>query len=207
MKLYFHPGSSNARKARVAAALLNLDLDLQFVDIGTGAHKKPEYLAKNPNGMIPTLDDDGFVLWEANAITQYLASKRPAQDLFPTDAKARAVVAQWQCWDLAHWTPAIQTVVFERVFKKVFKVGPPDAAAVERGLASFNRFAAVLNGHLEGKDFVAHGHLTLADVSLSAAFTHGAAADLPIASYKHVQRWLASLDKLDAWKKTAPALG
>src|SRR5689334_371466 len=103
MKLYFHPGSANARKARMAAALLNIDLDLQLVDVFAGAHKKPEYLAINPNGMVPTLDDGGFVLWESNAIAQYLASTKPNSDLFPSDIKTRADISRWQCWDLAHW--------------------------------------------------------------------------------------------------------
>ncbi len=206
MKLYFHPGSANARKPRITAALLGLDLDLHLVDIGAGDHKKPEYLAKNPNGMIPTLQDGALVLWESNAISQYLTTKKSPQDLFPSEPSVRAKVSQWQCWDLAHWTPAVQAVVFERVFKKVFKVGPPDAAAVEKGLASFNRTATVLDGHLEGKDFVTAGHLTLADVSLAAALTHAAAAELPVASYKHVRRWLSVIEKLDAWKVTSPGM-
>src|SRR4051794_28832239 len=99
MKLYFHPGSSNARKARITAALLNIDLELELVDVFTGAHKKPEYLAINPNGMLPTLNDGGFVLWESNAISQYLTSKKSNPDLFPSDPKVRADVSRWQCWD------------------------------------------------------------------------------------------------------------
>jgi len=207
MKLYFHPGSSNARKPRITAALLNLDLELSLVDVGTGAHKQPDYLAKNPNGMLPTLDDEGFVLWEANAICQYLAAGKGGSQLFPTEAKARARVVQWQFWDLAHWNTSVQPIVFERVFKKVFNMGPPDAAAVEKALVSFHRFAAVLDGQLEAREFVTEGRITLADVSLGATLTHARMAEVPLGDYKNVQRWLSGLEKLQAWKSTAPPFG
>ncbi len=204
MKFFHHPASSNGRKARLAAAMLNIELDLQMVDVFAGAHKKPEYLALNPNGMVPTLDDNGFVLWEANAIAQYLASKKSTPDLFPSDPKLRADVSRWQCWDLAHWTPAAQTLVFERMFKKLARIGEPDPAAIERGTNNFHRFASVLNGHLEGRDYIVGKSITLADLSIAAGLTYATPAGIPVEGYKHIQRWFSSIEKLDAWKKTAP---
>jgi glutathione S-transferase len=204
MKLYYHPGSTNARKSRLAAALLRIDLELQLVDVFAGAHRKPEYLAINPNGMIPTLVDDDFVLWESNAIAQYLASKSAAMDLFPAAPRARADVSRWHCWDLAHWTPATQTLAFERLFKKIARIGEPDAGAVDRGTANFHRFASVLDGHLSGRRFLVCDALTLADTSVAAGLTYAVEAQIPVDGYSNLERWFESIAKLDAWKATAP---
>jgi glutathione S-transferase len=208
MKLYYHPASPNARKPRLVAGLMNLPLDLELVDLFVGAQRQADYLALNPNGLVPTLDDDGFVLWESNAITQYLASKKSNPDLFPSELKARADVVRWQCWDLAHWTPAVQTLMWENVFKRLKGQGEPDAAALERGLKKFHQLAAVLNGALEGREVLVGNRLTLADLSIAAGLTYAAPAAMPLGSYRHIERWFASIQQLEAWKKTAPpALG
>jgi len=205
MKLYHHPGSANARKSRLAAALLRIDLDLQFVDVFAGAHRRPEYLAINPNGMVPTLVDDDFVLWESNAIAQYLASKSTVMDLFPASPQTRADVTRWLCWDLAHWTPATQSLNFERLFKKIARIGEPDPAAVDKGLANFHRFASVLDGHLShGRQYLVGTALTLADTSVAAGLTYAAEAQIPVDGYANIERWFGSIAKLDAWKATAP---
>jgi glutathione S-transferase len=202
MKLYYHPASVPSRRTRLAAALLGIDLELQLVDVLAGAHRKPDYLAINPNGMVPTLDDDGFVLWESCAIQQYLAAKAP--DLFPSDPKARADVSRWQCWDLAHWTRVTQTLVFERMFKKLIGMGEPDLAAIERGTKDFHRFAAVLDGHLAGRNYLVGNRVTLADLSVAVGLTYAVPAGIPVGGYQNIQRWFASIEALDAWKSTAP---
>lgn len=204
MKLYYHPGSTNARKSRLAAAILKIDLELQLVDVFAGAHRKPEYLAINPNGMVPTLVDDDFVLWESNAIAQYLASKSGVKDLFPNEPRAWADVARWHCWDLAHWTPATQTLVFERLFKKIARIGEPDPVAVDKGITNFHRFASVLDGQLSGREYLVGDSLTLADTSVAAGLTYAVQAQIPIGGYKNIERWFESIAKLDAWKATAP---
>jgi glutathione S-transferase len=203
MKLYYHPGSANARKVRLAAALLDIDLELQLVDVFAGAHKQPDYLAINPNGMIPVLDDNGFILWEANAIAQYLASLKPDHYIFSNNSRTRADISRWQCWDLAHWTPAAQTLVFEQLFKKLAKLGEPDAAALERGTASFHHFAQVLDAHLANRAYLVGDVITLADTSIAAALTYAVPAAIPIAGYEHIRRWFAGIEMLDAWKSTA----
>jgi glutathione S-transferase len=204
MKLYYHPASGPARRARLAAAVLGIDLDLQLVDLFAGAQRKPDYLAINPNGKVPTLDDDGFVLWESCAIQQYLASTTASPDLFPTNPKVRADVSRWQCWDLEHWTRATQTLAFERLFKKLIRIGEPDPAAIEKGTQDFHRFAAVLDRHLAGRDYLVGDHLTLADLSIAVGLTYAVPASIPVEGYKNIRRWFASIEQLDAWKSTAP---
>jgi glutathione S-transferase len=80
---------------------------------------------------VPTLKDGDYVLWESNAIGQYLAGKRPEAGLFPANEKERLDVTRWQFWDLAHWDPACATLIFENFVKPVVtKSGEPDPAAV-----------------------------------------------------------------------------
>lgn len=206
MKLYYHPGSANARKVRIAAALLDIELDLQHVDVFASEHRQAPFLSLNPNGMIPVLDDKGFILWEANAIAQYLASMKPGNRLFPEDARLRADISRWQCWDLAHWTPAAQALVFERLFRKFAGLGAPDAAAVEKGTAAFHRFAAVLDAHLAGREWLAGEELTLADTSVASTLTYAVPAAIPIDGYGNICRWFTAIAALDAWKSTASPL-
>lgn len=207
MKLYCHPISVNCRKVLITAALMNVDLDLAILNIEAGEHRGAAYLAVNPNGMIPALDDEGFVLWESNAITQYIASTRGPTDLFPADARRRADVTRWQLWDVAHWARAVQTLAFERMYKKLAGLGPPDAARVDDALREFRRATSTLDAHLRGRDVLVGDALTLADISIACGLTFARAADMPVGENPNVQRWLASVERLDVWNETLPKLG
>jgi len=203
MKFYYHPASSNCRKVHAAALMLGIDLDLQFVDLLAGAHKKPDYLNLNPNGLVPTLEDRGFILWESNAIMQYLASRKP-NVLWPQDERTRADISRWQCWELAHWTPALAIIIHENLIKKLLKMGEPDPAEIKRGEEATHRFAQILDNHLQGKKYLVGDALTLADISVAAILMYRQPARLPLDNYQHINRWYAQIEGLDAWKKTAP---
>jgi glutathione S-transferase len=206
MKLYYHPVSINSRKALLTAALLELPLELHLMDIDRGEHKKPEYLALNPNGMIPTLEDAGFVLWESNAISQYLATARGNSSLYPSDPRVRADISRWQLWDVAHWARPVQTLAFERMYKKLARIGQPDAARVETALHDFRECARVLDAHLSKRTHLVGHEWTLADLSVACGLTFARQAALPVEDCRNLQRWFASIEKLDAWTKTSPRL-
>src|ERR1041385_2694992 len=89
IKLHVFPLSPRAFKVLFAANQLGIDYQMVFVDFGKQAQKTPGFTALNPNQRMPVLEDDGYVLWESNAIVQYLASLRPESGLLPTDLKAR----------------------------------------------------------------------------------------------------------------------
>ena len=103
IELYVFPPSPRAFKAMVVANHLGLDWTMQVVDPRRGDLAKDAYAAMNPNMRMPTLKDGDYVLWEANAICQYLASLQPAAGLLPSDERGRLDVTRWQFWDLAHW--------------------------------------------------------------------------------------------------------
>ena len=159
------------------------------------------YAAVNPNKRIPAIEDEGFILWESNAITQYLASKKPEAGLLPADGRVRAHVNQWQFWDISSWDPACATIVFERLVKKLLGMGEPDPAKVQEGEQNFHRYAQILNDNLKGRKFVIGNTLTLADFSLGAWLNMTQPAQFPVAAYEEIKRWHASLMELPAWRK------
>lgn len=200
MKLYSFPLSPNCRKVSITAAELGLTLDTQVVDVIAGEGRKPEYLQLNPNGKVPTLVDGGFVLWESNAIMRYIAGRKP-NALWPGDAQARADIARWQDWELAHWFPACRNRIFEFVIKQALGRGAPDLSEVEKGDEDLHRFAAVLNDHLASRDYLVGRALTLADISTGIWVSYTDAARLPLDSYAHIKRWYRRLESLPSWRR------
>ena len=204
MKLYHFPHSPNARKVLAVIHHLGLDVELEVVNLLNGEHMRPEFIRLNPNHKIPTLQDGDFALWESNAIMQYLASQKPGNRLWPSEPKVQADINRWQCWQLAHWGPTCDTLIYERLAKKLLRQGDPDPAEIAKGEEGFHRFAAVLNQHLKGHNWIVGDSVTLADLSVGAPLTYVDAAELPIESYGEIRRWYAGLEELDAWKKSAP---
>ncbi|HET9626178.1 MAG TPA: glutathione S-transferase family protein [Kofleriaceae bacterium] len=165
MKLYFHPMSGNSRRVLLTATHLDLPLERIVVDLTTGEQRGTPHLGRNPNGRVPVLDDDGFLLWESRAIMEYLCDKTPGQTLLPGDARGRADVARWLFWCAQHMAPANSILVFENFVKKVTGRGPADPAEIARGEAQIAQYAAVLDDHLAEETWVAQDRLTLADLT------------------------------------------
>lgn len=204
MKLYMNTASPNVRRVRLTAAVLEMPLDEEALDFAKGEHKRPEYLALNPNGAVPTLVDGDFVLTESRAIMQYLASKKPESGLLPRDERRRADVTRWQFWDAAHFSPQLGTLTFQRVIKPMLGLGAPDAAKVDEAMAGVRRFAAVLDARLAGTSYVVGDALTLADLTLASSLMYADKTGAPLDASPNVQAWLARLTAMDAWKKTSP---
>jgi glutathione S-transferase len=164
--------------------------------------RQPDFTSLTPNQRMPVLEEDGFVLWESNAIIQYLASKRPDAGLMPGDARASADVNRWLFWDAAHWDSACAILIFERAVKKLLNLGAPDPVEIAKGDERFHRAASVLDGQLTGKNFVTLNRLTLADFALGAALNLAVPAQLPLEKYSEIRRWYANLADLPAWRKS-----
>ena len=203
MKLYAFPPSPRARKPMAVAHHLGLPFELVLVDLLKGEQKKPEYLKLNPNGRMPTLVDGDFVLWESNAILQHLASKKPGT-LMPQDERGRALVAQWLLWDMAHWDAANAILLFENLIKKLVGAGAPDPARVKEGEEKFGQVAAVLDAQLAGREWVLGDKISIVDFALAAPLHYAEYCRIPVASHANIRNWYSRIEKLDAWKKSAP---
>lgn len=207
MKLYYHPASPNGRRAILTLRHLELEAEEILIDFARGDLATPEYKKLNPNQKIPTLVDGDFVLWESNAIMQYLASKKPETGLLPRDERARADVLRWQCWNMNHFAQTVGTFNWQNVLKAMFGGGEPEAAKLAQAEQELTRFGGVLEQQLASRRYVTGDQLTIADLSIASTLMYRKPARVPLEPFPNVRRFIESIEALDAWKSTQPKLG
>ena len=201
MKLYVLPPSPRAFKVIALKNHLGIECEMQLVDLSKGDQFTPTYIAMNPNSKMPVLEDDGFVLWESNAILLYLASKKPHSGLWPSDPRDQADVVRWLAWESAHFdAESCGMVGFEKISKGVLGLGAADPAFIARGEENFARFAAVLNESLKGRNWLTGGELTIADFSVGAWVPAAERLQLPVGKFSEITRWYEGLASLPAWR-------
>jgi glutathione S-transferase len=198
--LYDVQPSPHARKVRLLAAELGIPLTKVSCDPRIGETRTPEYLAKNPNGRVPTLEDDGFVLWESPAILKYLAAKRPERALCGSDPKTQAVVDQWICWWIGGPEAAIDTLAWEVLIKPlVFKQPGNDPGVIADARARIDRFLPVLDSQLEGRDYVV-GPLTVVDFLIGPRLdTAPGILKFDVSRYANIGAWQERLKARPYW--------
>jgi glutathione S-transferase len=199
MKLYDFAFAPNSRKVRAVAYEVGVELEHVHIDVLKGESRTPAFLAKNPNGRVPLLEDGDFLLWESTAIIRYLALKQ-GSPLIPTSAREQADMDRWLSWQLAHLGPAAGKVAFERVVKKLAGQGTPNQAIIDAGTAEFAQCCAVLDASLEGKEYVT-GRLTLADFALAAHLQGTPTYGLDITPYRRVGAWLERMFSRPSMKR------
>ncbi len=204
MKLYQHPFSSAAFKVRAVIHELALPVELVTIDLMKGEHKTPEFLARNPNGKVPTLEDDGFILWESNAILCYLAAKKPESGLLPADARGMAQVQQWLQWQASTFAVSTGEVMSETIYAKLFGRAK-DEAKYAAGMEKVRRDLAVLEKTLASKEFLC-GKLTLADFSLVSALHLRAPMGVDLEAFPNVKAWVARMESRESVRKSLPPL-
>ncbi|MDD9876195.1 MAG: glutathione S-transferase family protein [Magnetovibrio sp.] len=153
--------SINVQKVMWCAA--EIGLDVERVDIGMkfGGNDTPEYLAKNPNGLIPTLEDGDFVAWESHTIVRYLAEKYGARPWWPAALEDRTRASQWMDWYLTRIHPPM-TVIFWNVVRHPPEKRDPEAvvgATVEAAKAW-----RILDDLLAGQDYVGGAEPSIGDI-------------------------------------------
>ncbi|WP_439140875.1 glutathione S-transferase family protein [Planktotalea sp.] len=205
MKIYNGNFSANALRVRAVALELGLDFETVEINVMGGENKSEDYLSINPNGKVPALEDDGFIIWESRAITTYLAGKRPDAGLYPDDIKQRAIVDQWSYWQTVHLGPAMSKVIFERFFKPKFKMGETNDAEIETGLKDIAQFMPVLEAGLSGKDWIAND-LSVADFALASAFVFRKEGDISLNDYPNVGGWIARMESRRSWQDAVAPL-
>src|SRR5712691_10585534 len=133
LKVWGRNTSVNVQK--VMWAIGELGLACERIDVGGafGKNNEPAYLAMNPNGLVPTLEEDGFLLWESNSVVRYLAAKYGPGTLEPADLRARASASRWMDWQLTVCAPAIQPLFWGLIRPPPEKRDPAgiDAARVK----------------------------------------------------------------------------
>jgi glutathione S-transferase len=187
-------------------AVGELGLPHERIDVGGpfGKNKEPDYLAKNPNGLVPTLEeDDGFVLWESNTIVRYLAAKYGAGKLQPADLHERARANSWMDWQLTVAAPAL-TPVFWGLIRT-----PPekrDPAAIEAGKVKSTAAMKLLDAQLGKTAYVAGNAFSMGDIPV-AAITYRFRRLIPErAALDNLERWYAGIEQRPAFKEHVLAI-
>ncbi|MCC3304836.1 glutathione S-transferase family protein [Sneathiella sp. HT1-7] len=191
---------------RVLALIKHLGVEAELIRIDpvTGGLHTPEYKALNPNRKAPTMVDGDVTLFESSAIMAHICIKA-GSDMWPTENLAEQVeVLRWLTWNEGHWVGAVGPYYIEHIVKKTFNMGPPDAAVLEKSAKNFVKYAKVLEAHLADKDFVAADRLTIADFSLASMARYWREAEMPLADFPNITRWLARLEQVPAWKNPWP---
>ncbi|MFG6412809.1 glutathione S-transferase family protein [Roseateles sp. DC23W] len=189
MKLLGRLTSLNVRKVMWTATLLGLDLDREDWGMGFRSPQQPEFLALNPNALVPVLIDGDFTLWESNSICRYLAAKTGATPLLPADPKARARVEQWMDWQAGELNNSWRVA-----FMALVRGQPATAEAIAASVASWNRHMALLDAQLAHTGACVCGaDLTLADVVLGLSAQRWKNAPIERVALPAVEAWLQRL--------------
>jgi glutathione S-transferase len=186
LKIWGRKNSINVQKVMWIAGELGLAHERYDVGGPYGKNNEPEYLALNPNGLVPTIQDGDFVLWESNAILHYLAGKHENGKLLPSGAEAKARADQWMDWQQLSYNTHI-TPIFIGIIRT-----PPekrDMALIERSRKSVTDAAKILDQHLAGSAYVAGDRFTIGDMP-AAITTYRYWALVPDRpELPHLKRW------------------
>jgi glutathione S-transferase len=162
-----------------------------------GDVQKPEYLAKNPNGRIPTLEDDGLVVWESMAINLHLAEKYD-KGFRPRSGPERAHILQWSFWGMTEIEPGL---IDAFVHRAMLPEGQRNAAIADAGEQKLQRPLAVLDKALAPNGWLVGDRFTVADLNVASILGIAPMARLELAKYPNVQRWLAACTQRPAAQK------
>ncbi|XP_053605296.1 glutathione S-transferase 1 isoform X2 [Plodia interpunctella] len=188
IKLYYLPPSPPCRAVMMTARTLGLDLNLVLTNIMEGAHMTPEYIKMNPQHTVPTMDDNGFILWESRAIMAYFVNAYGRDDsLYPKNPRLRAVVDQRLNFDIGTLFPRYIDVYMPVLFK--------GEEMSQEAVDKLNEALGWLNTIMEGKTFVAGDNLTIADISIVITFTNLDAFDYDFSEYENLTQWFERTKK------------
>jgi glutathione S-transferase len=187
LRIWGRATSSNVMKILWLCEELGIAFERMDVGGPFGGTREPSYLALNPNALVPTIEDDGFVLWESNAILRYLArSRAPGHAVYPQDLRAAADCDRWMDWQQTALNPPLVTVYFT-----LFRTPEPerDWAAFEKARAQVGSLFAMLDDRLAGRPFLCGDALTLADIALGIYAYRWLKLPLERPAAPHLQRW------------------
>lgn len=205
MKLYYAETLA-PRKACAVARYLGVEIEYVFVDLGRGdgEQKRPDYLAINPNGTVPSLVDGDIKLWEADAIICHLA-QHAQSGLWPRNAQQQIDVVRWLSWNNQHLYRHGNALYVEHLIKQWLGMGGPDPSKVEEAQGLFRKHASVLDQHLKGRKWLLGNDLSVADFSVAVTLPYAKSAAIPLDAFSEVRRWHDQLNAFEAWRNPFPA--
>src|SRR5712691_2824806 len=181
-------GVARTRAFRVLWLAKELGLDYEHlpIEIGPAGAKKADYLAINPNGRLPAIDDNGFTLWESLAITLYLAKKHSTGRLYPATLEGEAKAWQWSLWSVQEADRGVNIWSLHAV-----RLPPQerDPQRLAEALAVLSAPFKVLDGALAGRSYLLGEDFTVADLNVAAVISR--AIDMDLSATPQLAAWLA----------------
>ena len=197
LKLWGRINSINVQK--VLWALDELKLPCERIDAGMqfGVVNEPFYRRMNPNGRVPTIEDDGFVLWESHTIVRYLAAKHGMGTLCPADLKARADAERWMDWAFTFQN------AMRAVFWGLIRTAPEkrDHKAIEEGRTQSAKLLEVLERNLQKKTYVTGSAFTMGDIPIGCEVQRWMRVPIERAPFPAVQAWFDRLGQRPAFRQ------
>lgn len=196
LKILGKTTSINVRKVLWTCAYAGIPYELEEWGSGTRDPDVPEFLALNPNGMVPVIVHDGFVLWESNTICRYLAGLAAGSGLLPAGPRARAVVEQWMDWQATELNPAWRYPFMALVRRSAAHT---DAAQIEAGAAAWNAKMQLVEDQLARTGaFMTGEAFTLADIVIGLSINRWRSTPIAHAQLPQVAAY---------WKRLSAVLG
>jgi glutathione S-transferase len=197
LKIWGRTNSVNVKKVLWAAE--ELGLEYQRIDAGMqhGVTKTPEYMKMNPNSLVPTIDDEGFVLWESHTIVRYLCARHGAGTLWPIDPRTRTDGERWMDW----------AFTFQGALRDVFwgliRTPPEkrDAQAIEAGRQKSAALLAVPERTLRERPYVGGASFTMADIPLGCEVQRWMRVPIERPAFPAVQAWFERLRERPAFRQ------
>jgi glutathione S-transferase len=190
LKIWGRMSSLNVRKVVVTAQELGLELERIDAGAAFGITRTPEYLAKNPNALVPLIEDDEVQLWESNVIVRYLCARHSPGRLYPIALPARFDAERWMDWQQTTLNPAGRDAFVQWIRTPADRRDPD---AISRSVAATEPVLAVLDAHLEDRPYVAGDQVTMADLPLLCEVHRWVNLPQPRTPYPHLDRWYARM--------------
>ena len=198
LKIWGRRDSFNLQKVMWCVA--ELGITPQRIDAGGthGVSDTAEYLAMNPNGKVPTIDDDGFILWESNAIVRYLSARHGLGSLCPDDPQQRAEADRWMDWQCATVGAVMRPLTIT-----MFRTKPEDRdqKTVDRQVADAGRYWTMLDARLADSNYVVGNSLTMGDIPLGCYAWRWFSADAERPDLANLEAWYRRLCDRPAYRE------
>ena len=194
MKIWGRANSINVMKVLWTADECGLKYERINVGLAFGGNDQKWYLDMNPNGVVPTIDDGGRVIWESNSAVRYFAAKYAAGTLWPTDPGERSEADRWMDWQLSTIHTGMRGLIRTPPEKR-------DMASIAKTAADTGKLWARLDERLAGKPYVAGQHFTMGDIPVGCWIHSWFALPVERPELKNVKAWYERLQTRPAYAR------
>lgn len=190
LKIWGRISSINVRK--VVFAVQEIGVPFERIDAGAafGIVRAPEYLARNPNGLVPLIEDDQVELWESNVIVRYLCARHAPDTLYPLALPPRFDAERWMDWQQTTLNPAGRTAFIQWIRTPAER---RDAQAIAQSVTATEALMAVLDDHLARQPFMTGERLTMADLPIACEVHRWMGLPQPRIARTHLDRWYQAI--------------